>query len=90
MWTILSVIVHVLSKDPTDSTSPGALWALQVAWRTRSPDLPVCVTVQDTIIQQCTNQNRKIKPAPIMSNNQSTDSTGVTMLLKRIDIKASI
>ncbi|KAH3718963.1 hypothetical protein DPMN_061791 [Dreissena polymorpha] len=48
MWTILSVILHVLSKDPSASTSSGALWALQVAWRTRSLDLPVCVTVQDT------------------------------------------
>ncbi|KAH3748802.1 hypothetical protein DPMN_183257 [Dreissena polymorpha] len=88
MWAILSVILHVLSKDPSASTSSGALWALQVAWRTRSLDLPVCVTVQDTIfenrqrvnktaytitkrfktvcVQQCTNQNRKIKPAPIM------------------------
>ncbi|KAH3841061.1 hypothetical protein DPMN_114519 [Dreissena polymorpha] len=79
---------HVLSKDPSASTSSGALWALQVARRTRSLDLHVCVTFQDTIfenrqrvnktactvtkrfktvcVQQCTNQNRKIKPAPIM------------------------
>ncbi|KAH3788172.1 hypothetical protein DPMN_166304 [Dreissena polymorpha] len=89
MWAILPVILHVLSKDPSASTSSGALWALQVAWRTRSLDLPVCVTVQDTIfenktaytitkrfktvcVQQCTNQNRKIKPAPIMSNKNGS------------------
>ncbi|KAH3862402.1 hypothetical protein DPMN_025369 [Dreissena polymorpha] len=90
MWAISSVILHVLSKYPSASTSSGALWALQVTWRTRSRDLPVCVTVQDTIsekrqrvnktaytltkrfktvfVQQCNNQNPKIKPAPIMSN----------------------
>ncbi|KAH3847074.1 hypothetical protein DPMN_089387 [Dreissena polymorpha] len=97
MWAILSVILHVLSKDPSASTSSEALWALQVAWRTRSLDLPVCVTVQDTIfenrqrlnkaaytitkifktvcVQQCTNQNRKIKPAPIMSNKNGSEKT---------------
>ncbi|KAH3885962.1 hypothetical protein DPMN_009959 [Dreissena polymorpha] len=94
MWAILSVILHVLIKDPSASTSSGALWALQVALRTRSLDLPVCVTVQDTIfenrkrinetantigtrfktvcVQQCTNQNRNIKPAPIMSNKNGS------------------
>ncbi|KAH3872719.1 hypothetical protein DPMN_035940 [Dreissena polymorpha] len=91
MWAILSVILHVLSTDPSASTSSGALWALQVAWRIRSLDLPVCVTVHDTIfenrqrvntsaytitkavcVQQCTNQNRKIKPAPIMSNKNGS------------------
>ncbi|KAH3726403.1 hypothetical protein DPMN_052267 [Dreissena polymorpha] len=51
MWAILSVILHVLSNDPSASTSSGALWAVQVAWRTRSLDLPVCVTDQDTIFE---------------------------------------
>ncbi|KAH3738641.1 hypothetical protein DPMN_045280 [Dreissena polymorpha] len=60
MWAILSVILHVLSKDPSASTSSGALWALQVAWRTRSLDLPVCVTVKDTIFE---NRQRVNKPA---------------------------
>ncbi|KAH3733034.1 hypothetical protein DPMN_039458 [Dreissena polymorpha] len=94
MWTIVSVILNVLSEDPSASTSSGALWALQVAWSTRSLDLPVCVTVHDTIfenrqrvnktaytitkrfktvcVQQCTTQNRKIKPAPIVSNKNGT------------------
>jgi len=58
MWAILSVILHVLSKDPSASTSSGALWALQVAWRTRSLDLPVCVTVQDTIFENRQRVNK--------------------------------
>ncbi|KAH3864217.1 hypothetical protein DPMN_027233 [Dreissena polymorpha] len=51
MWAILSVILHVFKQRSSASTSSGALWALQVAWRTRSLDLPVCVTVQDTILK---------------------------------------
>ncbi|KAH3828147.1 hypothetical protein DPMN_130099 [Dreissena polymorpha] len=58
MWAILSEILHVLSKDPSASTSSGALWALQVAWRTRSLDLPVCVTVQDTIFENRQRVNK--------------------------------
>ncbi|KAH3823746.1 hypothetical protein DPMN_125565 [Dreissena polymorpha] len=58
MWAILSVILPVLSKDPSASTSSGALWALQVAWRTRLLDLPVCVTVQDTIFENRKRVNK--------------------------------
>ncbi|KAH3860334.1 hypothetical protein DPMN_023232 [Dreissena polymorpha] len=65
MWAVLSVILHVFSKDPSASTSLGALWALQVACRTRSLDLPVCVTVQDTIFE---NRQRVNKTAYTTTN----------------------
>ncbi|KAH3863029.1 hypothetical protein DPMN_026005 [Dreissena polymorpha] len=73
MWAILSVILLVLSKDPSASTSSGALWALQVAWRTRSLDLPVCVTVQDTIFE---NRQRVNNTAYTITKRFKTVSFG--------------
>ncbi|KAH3887564.1 hypothetical protein DPMN_011581 [Dreissena polymorpha] len=82
MWAILSVILHVLSKDP--SASSGALWALQVAWRTRSLDLPVCVTVQDTIFENRQRVNKtaytttKLSKQCVFSN--ALTKTGISNL----------
>ncbi|KAH3836367.1 hypothetical protein DPMN_109737 [Dreissena polymorpha] len=58
MWAKLSAILSVLSKDSSAPTSSGALWALQVAWRTRSLDLPVCVTIQNTIFENRQRGNK--------------------------------